>query len=107
MVSFVDQVTLHLRAGDGGDGCVSVKREKFKPLAGPDGADGGKGGSMHLAAPDRGHLLSSGVVATQIPVAVGAAFANARLKTGQLLRRLVRIGNGHYERLGLAIRNEH
>ena len=44
MVSFVDQVTLHLRAGDGGDGCVSVKREKFKPLAGPDGADGGKGG---------------------------------------------------------------
>ncbi|MEY4043158.1 MAG: hypothetical protein RL529_725, partial [Actinomycetota bacterium] len=48
MVSFVDQVTLHLRAGDGGDGCVSVKREKFKPLAGPDGADGGKGGSISL-----------------------------------------------------------
>ena len=38
---------------------------------------------MHLAAPDRGHLLSSGVVATQIPVAIGAAFANARLKTGR------------------------
>jgi GTP-binding protein len=48
MVSFVDQVTLHLRAGDGGDGCVSVKREKFKPLAGPDGADGGKGGTISL-----------------------------------------------------------
>ncbi len=48
MVSFVDQVTLHLRAGNGGDGCVSVKREKFKPLAGPDGADGGKGGSISL-----------------------------------------------------------
>lgn len=48
MVSFVDQVTLHVRAGDGGDGCVSVKREKFKPLAGPDGADGGKGGSISL-----------------------------------------------------------
>jgi GTP-binding protein len=48
MVSFVDQVTLHLRAGDGGDGCVSVKREKFKPLAGPDGADGGRGGSISL-----------------------------------------------------------
>jgi len=43
----------------------------------------GKGGSMHLAAPDRGHFLSSGVVATQIPVAVGAAFANLRLKTGR------------------------
>ncbi len=50
MVSFVDQVTLHLRAGDGGDGCVSVKREKFKPMAGPDGADGGKGGTISLIA---------------------------------------------------------
>ena len=50
MISFIDQVTLHLRAGDGGDGCVSVKREKFKPMAGPDGADGGKGGSISLIA---------------------------------------------------------
>lgn len=50
MVSFVDQVTLHLRAGNGGKGCVSVKREKFKPLAGPDGADGGRGGSISLVA---------------------------------------------------------
>lgn len=50
MVSFVDQVTLHLRAGNGGDGCVSIKREKFKPLAGPDGADGGNGGSISLIA---------------------------------------------------------
>jgi len=37
VATFVDQVTLHLSAGNGGDGCVSVKREKFKPLAGPDG----------------------------------------------------------------------
>ena len=50
MVTFVDQVTLHLRGGNGGDGCVSVKREKFKPLAGPDGADGGNGGSITLVA---------------------------------------------------------
>lgn len=50
MVTFVDQVTLHLRAGDGGDGCVSVHREKFKPLGGPDGADGGHGGSISLIA---------------------------------------------------------
>lgn len=48
MITFVDQVTLHLRAGDGGDGCVSVHREKFKPLGGPDGADGGRGGSVSL-----------------------------------------------------------
>ncbi|NCA08379.1 MAG: GTPase ObgE, partial [Micrococcales bacterium] len=50
MVTFVDQVTLHLRAGNGGDGCISVKREKFKPLAGPDGADGGNGGTISLIA---------------------------------------------------------
>lgn len=50
MVSFVDQVTLHVRAGNGADGCVSIKREKFKPLAGPDGGDGGDGGSISLLA---------------------------------------------------------
>lgn len=48
MATFVDQVTLHLRAGDGADGCVSVKREKFKPLAGPDGGNGGNGGDIVL-----------------------------------------------------------
>jgi GTP-binding protein len=48
MVTFVDQVTLHLRAGKGGNGCVSVKREKFKPLAGPDGGNGGHGGDITL-----------------------------------------------------------
>jgi GTP-binding protein len=50
MVSFVDRVTLHLRAGKGGNGCVSVRREKFKPLAGPDGASGGNGGDIILVA---------------------------------------------------------
>ena len=50
MVSFVDRVTLHLRAGKGGNGCVSVRREKFKPLAGPDGASGGNGGDIVLVA---------------------------------------------------------
>ena len=50
MVTFVDQVTLHLRAGKGGDGCVSVRREKFKPLAGPDGGNGGHGGEIVLVS---------------------------------------------------------
>jgi GTP-binding protein len=50
MVTFVDRVTLHLRAGNGGNGCVSVKREKFKPLAGPDGANGGNGGDIILVS---------------------------------------------------------
>jgi GTPase len=46
--SFVDRVVLHLRAGDGGHGCVSIKREKFKPLGGPDGGNGGNGGDVVL-----------------------------------------------------------
>ncbi|QLD10439.1 GTPase ObgE [Microbacterium oleivorans] len=50
MVTFVDRVTLHLRAGKGGNGCVSVRREKFKPLAGPDGGNGGDGGDVVLVA---------------------------------------------------------
>jgi GTP-binding protein len=50
MATFVDRVTLHLRAGHGGNGCVSIKREKFKPLAGPDGGNGGHGGDIVLVA---------------------------------------------------------
>ncbi|MDP3951656.1 GTPase ObgE [Microbacterium sp.] len=59
MVSFVDTVTLHLRAGKGGNGCVSVHREKFKPLGGPDGGNGGNGGDIVLVADTQtGTLLS-------------------------------------------------
>jgi len=43
---FVDRVTLYAAAGDGGNGCASIHREKFKPLGGPDGGTGGKGGDV-------------------------------------------------------------
>ncbi len=46
--SFVDRVTLHVAAGRGGNGVASVHREKFKPLGGPDGGNGGPGGSIVL-----------------------------------------------------------
>jgi GTP-binding protein len=49
MASFVDRVLLHVSAGNGGHGVASVKREKFKPLGGPDGGNGGRGGSVILA----------------------------------------------------------
>jgi GTPase len=48
MPDFVDQVVLHIKAGDGGNGCASIHREKFKPLGGPDGGDGGRGGDVIL-----------------------------------------------------------
>ncbi|HEX2551816.1 MAG TPA: GTPase ObgE, partial [Nocardioidaceae bacterium] len=46
--TFVDRVTLHVTAGRGGNGVASVHREKFKPLGGPDGGNGGPGGSVIL-----------------------------------------------------------
>ncbi|MDQ3358977.1 MAG: GTPase ObgE [Actinomycetota bacterium] len=48
MATFVDRVVLHLSAGKGGHGCASVHREKFKPLGGPDGGNGGRGGDIVL-----------------------------------------------------------
>ena len=48
MTTFVDRVVLHVAAGDGGSGCTSIHREKFKPLGGPDGGNGGRGGDVVL-----------------------------------------------------------
>ena len=53
MTTFIDRVVLHLSAGHGGRGCVSVHREKFKPLGGPDGGNGGNGGDIVLVAEPR------------------------------------------------------
>lgn len=48
MTTFVDRVQLHVQAGDGGHGCASIHREKFVPLGGPDGGNGGRGGDIVL-----------------------------------------------------------
>ena len=57
MARFVDRVVLHLAAGDGGHGCTSVHREKFKPLGGPDGGNGGHGGDVILEVDPQVHTL--------------------------------------------------
>lgn len=51
-MKFVDEATITVRAGKGGNGCVSFRREKYIPKGGPDGGDGGDGGSVFLVADD-------------------------------------------------------
>lgn len=57
MARFVDQVKIYVKAGDGGNGCVSFRREKYVPKGGPDGGDGGDGGDVILVADAQIHTL--------------------------------------------------
>ena len=57
MALFVDIVTITVKAGDGGNGCVSFHREKFVQAGGPDGGDGGRGGDVIFEASERMHTL--------------------------------------------------
>jgi GTP-binding protein len=56
-VKFVDEAQILVSAGNGGNGCISFRREKFIPLGGPDGGDGGNGGSVWLVADENLNTL--------------------------------------------------
>ncbi|MDP9241617.1 MAG: GTPase ObgE, partial [Actinomycetota bacterium] len=58
-MGFVDEVTVFVRAGKGGAGSTSLLREPYKPRGGPDGGDGGPGGSVILEVSDRETDLSA------------------------------------------------
>lgn len=49
-MQFLDEVRIHLKAGNGGNGSVSFRREKFEPMGGPNGGDGGRGASIYFKA---------------------------------------------------------
>lgn len=56
-MQFIDYVRIHVKAGDGGRGCVSFRREKYVPRGGPDGGDGGRGGHIVLRATEHMNTL--------------------------------------------------
>ena len=54
---FIDEAKIRVKAGDGGNGCVAFRREKFVPRGGPSGGDGGKGGDIYLESSERHNTL--------------------------------------------------
>ena len=104
---FVDEVDIHIKAGDGGRGALSFRREKFVPKGGPDGGNGGEGGSVYMVAdPHRNTLVhfrfnpdykaqrggnGAGALRTgrggrdlEIPVPVGTLVYTRNAETGEL-----------------------
>ncbi len=57
-MKFVDETTIHVQAGNGGNGCLSFRRERYIPFGGPDGGDGGDGGSVYLVADENLNTLA-------------------------------------------------
>ena len=60
-MKFVDEVSIFVKAGDGGNGMMSFRREKFIEKGGPNGGDGGDGGSVYLEADENSKQVRSGL----------------------------------------------
>jgi GTP-binding protein len=94
VTTFVDRVVLHLQAGDGGHGCVSVRREKFKPLGGPDGGNGGHGGGITLVVDPQQHTLLDFHFHPHIKAANGGGGAGANRDGANGKDLIVPVPNG-------------
>ncbi len=80
-MKFVDEALIRVQAGNGGPGCVSFRREKYIPRGGPDGGDGGRGGSVYLCADSNLNTLADFRVQRKFAAGHGTAGAG-KGKTG-------------------------
>ena len=81
-MKFVDEATIRVQAGNGGHGCLSFRREKYVERGGPDGGDGGRGGSVYLVAEASLNTLADFRVARKFKAETGQSGAG-RNKTGR------------------------
>jgi GTP-binding protein len=81
-MKFVDEATIRVLAGNGGHGCLSFRREKYVERGGPDGGDGGHGGSVYLVADQSLNTLADFRVARKFKAEVGQG-GSGRNKTGR------------------------
>ncbi len=86
-MKFVDEATIRVLAGNGGHGCLSFRREKYVERGGPDGGDGGHGGSVYLVADSSLNTLADFRVARKFKAEVGQG-GSGRNKTGRSGERL-------------------
>lgn len=99
-MKFVDEARVKVIAGDGGDGCVSFRREKYIPLGGPDGGDGGDGGSIYLVGNSGLNTLADFRVTRRYLAKRGenGSGKNCTGKSGQDLQVPVPLGTLVYDR---------
>lgn len=81
-MKFVDEATIRVKAGNGGHGCLSFRREKYVPRGGPDGGDGGDGGDVYLVADDAANTLADFRVSRKFRAENGESGAG-RNRTGK------------------------
>ena len=78
----IDTAKISIKAGNGGEGCVSFRREKYVPLGGPDGGDGGKGGDVIVVASEGHHMLTAFKFVRRFKAGDGGN-GSGRLKSGK------------------------